>query len=678
MAGDSAYRDGKWAGGLPAGSRVGAYRIQAQTGAGGMAVVYRAHDERLGRTVALKVLAPALAADATFRQRFIRESRAAAAVDHPHILPVYEADDANGLLYIAMRFVSGGDLQSLAAREGRLPAARAAGFIAAAASALDAAHAAGLVHRDVKPANMLVDSQPGQPDHLYLSDFGLTKGVELASVTAPSEVFGTPDYISPEMAAGATVDGRADQYGLACTAFNLLAGVPVFQRDHSVALLLAHMSQPPPSLNALRPDLPPAAGQVLARALAKDPDDRYPSCGIFAAALAGALDAASHSTAAVTPGPPPAQALKQDRAYQTAVMTPWTDSRGWRVRAQHAEPDSVVVSQKAASAQESTAGVGSQRPRRRSTLLISAAAVIVLVGALVTGVVLVSNSHRPGSRHIASGAPSPVGGLVLGTRGSARGNQSGKAQKRSRAAASLSPSSPASLSPRSPASLSPRSPAGPVSQPPAAAVTVGGAGPSPDGAVASLASRLSWDQTVSGSSPALLVEVAVGEVPDTGMTASVTDNGAAMTSLAMVQDDGQPGGFLEVFGMAGVPEGANTIRVKVAGGPAQDLTGGSVFFDGAAARGAFSAPATATGYSTAPAVTIASTSGGLVAAFSACGSTIESTASPASQEFLADLDDDTGAGNSAGAISAATGGRVTVAWSAVSDYWGAIAVQVNN
>ena len=331
MAEKSRERDAGTFGGLVRGSRVASYRLESQVGAGGMAVVFQARDERLGRRVALKVMAPALAGDPGFRQRFIRESRAAAAVDDPHIIPVYEAGEADGVLFIAMRLVAGGDLRSVAARDRPLSADRAAGFISAAASALDAAHAAGLVHRDVKPANMLVDSRPGQPDHLYLSDFGLSKGASSASLTGSAEVFGTPDYCSPEQASGAAVDGRADQYALACVAFSLLTGVPVFERDHPVAVLMAHLSQPPRSLVPLRPDLPHAADQVLARGLAKAPADRYPSCGEFAAALRNALGLPSRAPAAVVVvGRPLAQAAqpgaavagKDGNARTTAITVP--------------------------------------------------------------------------------------------------------------------------------------------------------------------------------------------------------------------------------------------------------------------------------------------------------------------------------------------------------------------
>src|SRR5271154_328750 len=162
-------------GGFSAGSRIAGYRLEEKIGEGGMAVVFRAQDERLQRQVALKILSPALTADEKFRRRFIRESRSAAAVDDPHIIPVFDAGDANGVLFIAMRYVPGGDVGTLVRRLGPLPGARAAAVVSAVASALDAAHAAGLVHRDVKPANMLVDARPGRPDHVYLSDFGLTK-----------------------------------------------------------------------------------------------------------------------------------------------------------------------------------------------------------------------------------------------------------------------------------------------------------------------------------------------------------------------------------------------------------------------------------------------------------------------------------------------------------------------
>ncbi len=272
--------------GVTAGSRVAGYLLEEQVGEGGMAVVFRARDERLGRPVALKVLAPAPAADTEFRGRFLRESRAAAAVDDPHIIPVFEAGEAAGVLFIAMRYVPGGDVRTLLRREGPLPAGRAAAIVSAVASALDAAHAAGLVHRDVKPANMLLDARARRPDHLYQSDFGLSKPLLAAvGLTSAGQFLGTLDYISPEQLGGRPVDGRTDQYALACAAFELLAGSPPFHREQPAAVMYAHISEPPPPLTSLRPDLPPAADAVLARALAKAAGDRYGSCREFADAL---------------------------------------------------------------------------------------------------------------------------------------------------------------------------------------------------------------------------------------------------------------------------------------------------------------------------------------------------------------------------------------------------------
>jgi Protein kinase domain len=279
-------------GDLVAGARIAGYRLEERIGQGGMAVVFRAYDHRLDRMVALKVLAPALAEDEAFRQRFIRESRAAAAVDDPHIIPVFEAGEADGFLFIAMRFVRGGDVRSLVDRIGPLPGGRAAEIISQTASALDAAHAIGLVHRDVKPANMLLDGRPSadRPDHVYLSDFGLSKAsLAMSGLTAAGQFLGTLEYVAPEQIEGRPVDARTDLYALACAAFELLSGEPPFRREDPRALMYAQLHEPPPGLRRQRPDLPPGADDVMARALAKAPADRYPSCREFAAALAARL-----------------------------------------------------------------------------------------------------------------------------------------------------------------------------------------------------------------------------------------------------------------------------------------------------------------------------------------------------------------------------------------------------
>ena len=303
--------------GFQAGSLLAGYLLEGQIGAGGMAVVFRARDERLGRPVALKILSPGLASDSAFRTRFIAESRAAAVVDDPHIIPVYEAGEADGVLFIAMRYVAGGDLRQVLEREGALPPDRAADFVSPVASALDAAHAAGLVHRDVKPGNILVDTGPGRPDHVYLSDFGIVKGAVSVNVTAVGSYIGTPDYMAPEQISGRSVDGRTDQYSLACVAFQLLTGAVPFQRDQLPAVIYAQLSTPPPSLVAQRPDLPAAVDQVMAKAMAKVPEKRYESCGDFADALREALGLASYhrrsSTDAIA-APPPSGAAETPEA----------------------------------------------------------------------------------------------------------------------------------------------------------------------------------------------------------------------------------------------------------------------------------------------------------------------------------------------------------------------------
>jgi serine/threonine protein kinase len=272
--------------GLTPGTRIAGYQLEELVGVGGMAAVFRARDERLGRTVALKLLT----GDEPVRKRFAGEALAAAAVDHPHIIPVYDAGEADGYQYIAMRFVAGDDLHAVIRREGGLPPRRVAAFVSPVASALDAAHESGLVHRDVKPANILVDARPGRPDHVYLSDFGVARRMRSVSgLTVPGMFLGTPDYAAPEQASGRPVDGHGDQYALACVAYELLSGSVPFIRDEPMLVLWAHVSDPPPRLTAVRPDLPAAVDAVLARALEKLPERRYDSCGDFADALREAL-----------------------------------------------------------------------------------------------------------------------------------------------------------------------------------------------------------------------------------------------------------------------------------------------------------------------------------------------------------------------------------------------------
>jgi Protein kinase domain len=289
------------------GSTLAGYRLEALVGSGGMAVVFRARDGRLDRLVALKILEPsrAAAADPAFRERFIAESRAAAKVDHPNIIPVYEADEVGGVPFIAMRFVHGSDLRQVLERQGPLVAERAVEYLSQVASALDAAHAAGLIHRDVKPENILVDTRT---EHVYLTDFGIAKAaVPTSPLTQPGFLVGTVDYLAPEQIDGQHAGARADQYALGCVAYELLTGAPPFRRDENLAVMAAHLYAPPPPLTGRRPDLPGAADKVLATVMAKAPDQRYESCTDFTAALREALGVAPYRSGRPVPlsAPPP-------------------------------------------------------------------------------------------------------------------------------------------------------------------------------------------------------------------------------------------------------------------------------------------------------------------------------------------------------------------------------------
>jgi YVTN family beta-propeller protein len=255
------------------------YAVEALIGRGGMSVVYRAEHVRLKRKVALKVLAPELAEDERFRERFLRESELAASLDHPNIVPVYDAGEVEALLFIAMRYVEGTDLKALLRRDGPLEAGRGLTLAAHVAEALDAAHERGLVHRDVKPSNVLVAAQGGK-EHCYLADFGLTKSAsDPGGVAGSGHMVGTIDYVAPEQIQGAVVDGRADVYSLACLLYECLTGEVPFKRSNEIAVIYAHLEEPPPRASDRRADLPPELDEVFAKGLAKLPAERYESAG---------------------------------------------------------------------------------------------------------------------------------------------------------------------------------------------------------------------------------------------------------------------------------------------------------------------------------------------------------------------------------------------------------------
>ena len=286
---------------------IAGYRIDELIGRGGMGVVYRAEHVHLRRTVALKVLAPEVADTEGFRERFVHESRVAAGIDHPAIVTVYDAGEVDGQLYLAMRYVEGSDLATALSDEGRLPPDRALSILEQVGSALDAAHAHGLVHRDVKPGNVLL-----QGDRAYLTDFGLTKRIDAATAfTATGQFVGTIDYVAPEQIRGGDIGPPTDVYALGCVLHQCLTGARPFPRDSDVAVLYAHLEEPPPRPSAA--GLPPALDPVLTRALAKDPADRHPSCSALIAEARKVMEepatvAAAPVPTAAAPAPVPATA----------------------------------------------------------------------------------------------------------------------------------------------------------------------------------------------------------------------------------------------------------------------------------------------------------------------------------------------------------------------------------
>ena len=298
------------------GAHIAGCRIEAVAGRGGMGIVYRATQLSLGRPVALKLIAPEHAADGDFRERFQRESRMAAAIDHPNVIPVYEAGEEDGRLYLVMRWVAGTDLHRLLRAEGKLDPMRAAEIVNQVAGALDAAHQAGLIHRDVKPANVLLSGE-----HAYLADFGLTRFAGADTLTTAGHFLGTVDYMAPEQFHPGPNDARADVYALGCVLFAALTGAPPFLRETVPATMLAHLHDKPPRAS-LTDGVPPGFDRVLARALAKSPEDRYPSAGDFGrAALAaaegplgdrgGALRGARRGRADRAPRGPPVVGLEE-------------------------------------------------------------------------------------------------------------------------------------------------------------------------------------------------------------------------------------------------------------------------------------------------------------------------------------------------------------------------------
>jgi serine/threonine protein kinase/CheY-like chemotaxis protein len=282
---------------------VAGYRIEERIGRGGMGVVYRAEHLNLRRRAAIKIIAPDLAEASGFRERFNREARIAAALQHPNIVTVYDAGEEDGLLYLAMQHIDGNDLSAVLRAQGRLRPYRALDVCRQIAAALDAAHAQGLIHRDVKPANVLIEGRTA-----FLTDFGLTKRVDgtRTQLTQAGDVVGTIHYVAPEQIEGGRVDARSDIYSLGCLVYHCLSGELPFARDTDVAVIYAHLSEEPPRLTSVRPDLPGGLDAVIAKALEKSPDRRFQTCADMLSAARAVIDAAGPLSDTATPRPVPA------------------------------------------------------------------------------------------------------------------------------------------------------------------------------------------------------------------------------------------------------------------------------------------------------------------------------------------------------------------------------------
>ncbi len=391
-----------------AGDEFAGYRIRSVIGRGGMSVVYQADNVRLGSVVALKVLAPELAADDRFRTRFLDESRIAASLNHPNVIPIYDMGPHDDLLYIAMRYVTGTDLRAvLRKRGGPLPPADAVFLIGQAGRALDAAHRQDLLHRDMKPGNVLIERGEGDdPDHVYLSDFGITTHALSRSGDTPTGDFlGTIDYVAPEQIQATEVDGRADQYALGCVLYECLTGHVPFERDRDAAIIWAHVEDTPPAPSTVRPGLPAAVDEVFSQVLAKKPDDRYPTCRAFVDAASAALaeptvarlrigtaePGATAGGAYLHPDEPPA-----DRSATDQIPRPERPGQASPGRESGGEPPPPPPPPRPAPSQA--------RGHRGRWVLAAAAALVVLIAAGV-GVFVAGRDSGSGMAQGGSAAP---------------------------------------------------------------------------------------------------------------------------------------------------------------------------------------------------------------------------------------------------------------------------------
>jgi hypothetical protein len=359
---------------LAEGDEFAGYRIERRLGRGGMGVLYLAVEPGLERRVALKLIAPEAAADEVFARRFAEESKIAASIEHPNVVPIYAAGEESGVPFIAMRYVAGADLARRLARDDRLEPATAVELIAQIGNGLDAIHAAGLIHRDVKPANVLLAGDAGT-EHAYITDFGVARNVATESgLTQTGRFVGTLDYVAPEQISGASIDARADIYALGCLLFKLLTGEVPFPKEGEAARLYAHLHDPPPVPSLYVPEVSMALDDVVVRAMSKQPDDRYPSAGD----LGRAAQAAQRGEHTTVPEHTVATGAAATRTAETIAPPP----AATRETATPTEPTRRLADEAAVAAPEEPSG-----GPRRWTVAAGAAA---LIAAVVVVVVLVS------------------------------------------------------------------------------------------------------------------------------------------------------------------------------------------------------------------------------------------------------------------------------------------------
>src|SRR5689334_4843297 len=411
------------------GDELAGYRLRGVLGRGGMSVVYEAENPRLGSTVALKVLAPELSTDDVFRARFLKESRTAASLNHPNVIPIYDMGTHEDLLFIAMRYVAGQDLRAVLRAKHVLAPEQAVLVCGQAGRALDVAHRHGLVHRDVKPGNILVEhgADEDEPDHIYLTDFGITKHASSRSgLTATGEFMGTIDYIAPEQIPGLPVDGRADIYSLGCVLYECLTGRVPFAKDVDAAVIWAHVEEMPTTPSTLQPTLPREIDEVIGKALAKDPADRYATCREFIAAARGAIgapaatDTGTSHTATILAGPAAAAAAA------AAGATAAAPSIGRDATAPQQTPGYFPPAPPGPAREQSPGGAppagpppGGKPRIRLDRRLVAGLSALALIIVAVGGFLIYRSTTGGSATPVASGSPAPAQQAAAWTLGAA-------------------------------------------------------------------------------------------------------------------------------------------------------------------------------------------------------------------------------------------------------------------